>query len=474
MGEHRTTNEGALWGGRFASGPSPELQALSRSTHFDWQLTPYDLAGSRAHANALHRAGLLTDADHAELLRGLEVLGERYAAGDLRPSDTDEDVHGALERLLLDEVGTEIGGRLRAGRSRNDQVATLFRAYLRDHARTISALLLDLVDVLAGQAEAHLEVVMPGRTHLQHAQPVLLSHHLMAHAWPLLRDVGRLRDWDARVADDSPYGSGALAGQTLGLDPLAVAAELGFSGSSANSIDGTSARDFAAEFAFVTAQVGVDLSRLAEEVILWTTREFDFARLHDSWSTGSSIMPQKKNPDIAELARGKAGRLIGNLSGLMATLKGLPLAYNRDLQEDKEPVFDSVETLEVLLPAVTGMVATLTFNGERMAELAPQGFSLATDVAEWLVREGVPFRDAHEVAGACVRRCEELGCDLPDLTDDQLADVSPALTPDVRAVLTVEGSVASRSGRGGTAPVRVGEQLDELRSASADHRARLG
>lgn len=474
MGEQGTTNEGALWGGRFASGPSPELQALSRSTHFDWQLTPYDLAGSRAHANALHRAGLLTDADHAELLRGLGVLGERYAAGDLRPSDTDEDVHGALERLLLDEVGTEIGGRLRAGRSRNDQVATLFRAYLRDHARTISSLLLDLVDVLAGQAEAHLEVVMPGRTHLQHAQPVLLSHHLMAHAWPLLRDVGRLRDWDARVADDSPYGSGALAGQTLGLDPMAVAAELGFSGSSANSIDGTSARDFAAEFAFVTAQVGVDLSRLAEEVILWTTREFDFARLHDSWSTGSSIMPQKKNPDIAELARGKAGRLIGNLSGLMATLKGLPLAYNRDLQEDKEPVFDSVETLEVLLPAVTGMVATLTFNGERMAELAPQGFSLATDVAEWLVRQGVPFRDAHEVAGACVRRCEELGCDLPDLTDDQLADVSPTLTPEVRAVLTVGGSVASRSGRGGTAPVRVGEQLDELRSASADHRARLG
>ncbi|GAA1450352.1 argininosuccinate lyase [Mycobacterium cookii] len=474
MGEHGTTNEGSLWGGRFASGPSPELQALSRSTHFDWQLTPYDLAGSRAHANALHRAGLLTDADHAELLRGLEVLGERYAAGDLRPSHTDEDVHGALERLLLDEVGTEVGGRLRAGRSRNDQVATLFRAYLRDHARSISALLLDLVDVLAGKAEAHLEVVMPGRTHLQHAQPVLLAHHLLAHAWPLLRDVGRLRDWDARVADDSPYGSGALAGQTLGLDPLAVAAELGFSGSSANSIDGTSARDFAAEFAFVTAQVGVDLSRLAEEVILWTTREFDFARLHDSWSTGSSIMPQKKNPDIAELARGKAGRLIGNLAGLMATLKGLPLAYNRDLQEDKEPVFDSVETLELLLPAVTGMVATLTFNVERMAELAPQGFSLATDVAEWLVREGVPFRDAHELAGACVRRCEELGCDLPDLTDDQLAAVSPALTPDVRAVLTVSGSVASRSGRGGTAPVRVGEQLDELRSASADHRARLG
>lgn len=469
-----TTNEGSLWGGRFASGPSPELQALSRSTHFDWQLTPYDLAGSRAHANALHRAGLLTDADHAELLRGLAALGERYASGDLRPADTDEDVHGALERLLLEEVGPEVGGRLRAGRSRNDQVATLFRAYLRDHARTISGLVLDLAEALAGQAAEHLDVVMPGRTHLQHAQPVLLSHHLLAHAWPLVRDVERLRDWDARVAGDSPYGSGALAGQTLGLDPEAVAAELGFTGSSANSIDGTASRDFAAEFAFVTAQIGVDLSRLAEEVILWTTREFDFATLHDSWSTGSSIMPQKKNPDIAELARGKSGRLIGNLSGLLATLKGLPLAYNRDLQEDKEPVFDSVQTLEVLLPAVTGMVATLTFNGPRMAELAPQGFSLATDVAEWLVREGVPFRDAHELAGACVRLCEELGCDLPDLTDEQLATISPALTPEVRSVLTVEGSVSSRSGRGGTAPVRVREQLDELRAASAGHRGRLG
>jgi argininosuccinate lyase len=216
------------------------------------------------------------------------------------------------------------------------------------------------------------------------------------------------------------------------------------------------------------------VSRLAEEVILWTTREFDFARLHDSWSTGSSIMPQKKNPDIAELARGKAGRLIGNVSGLLATLKALPLAYNRDLQEDKEPVFDSVDTLEVLLPAFTGMVATLEFNAARMAELAPQGFSLATDVAEWLVREGVPFREAHELAGACVRRCEELGCDLPDLTDDQLAAISPALTPEVRSVLTVDGSVSSRSGRGGTAPVRVREQLDELRTAATDHRARLG
>jgi len=469
----RETNTGALWGGRFASGPSDALAELSRSTHFDWRLVPYDLAGSRAHARVLRRAGLLTDDQLDGLVAGLDALGERFDRGELHPDPSDEDVHGALERLLLVEVGDELGGRLRAGRSRNDQVATLFKAFLRDHARVVAALVLDLATALADQAEEHLGAVMPGRTHLQHAQPVLLSHHLLAHAWPLLRDVERLRDWDARVASDSPYGSGALAGQTLGLDPEAVAAELGFDGSSANSIDGTASRDFAAEFAFVTAQVGVDLSRLAEEVILWTTREFDFATLHDSWSTGSSIMPQKKNPDIAELARGKAGRLIGNVSGLLATLKALPLAYNRDLQEDKEPVFDSVDTLEVLLPAFTGMVATLTFDTDRMAELAPQGFSLATDVAEWLVRQGVPFRVAHEVAGACVRRCEELGVELDELTDAQLAEIDAHLTPDVREVLTVAGSVASRDSRGGTAPDRVRDQLAELRAVVADHRAWL-
>jgi argininosuccinate lyase len=468
------TNEGSLWGGRFASGPSDALAALSRSTHFDWRLVPYDLAGSKAHARVLHRAGLLTEADLSALVAGLDRLGKRFAAGDLRPGESDEDVHGALERLLLDEVGAELGGRLRAGRSRNDQIATLFKAFLRDHARLVGAAVLDLVDAIADQAEQHLGAVMPGRTHLQHAQPVLLSHHLLAHAWPLLRDVGRLRDWDARVAVDSPYGAGALAGSSLGLDPQEVARDLGFSDSSPNSIDGTAARDFVAEFAFVAAMIGVDVSRQAEEVILWATKEFGFVVLDDAYSTGSSIMPQKKNPDIAELARGKAGRLIGNVAGLLATLKALPLAYNRDLQEDKEPVFDSVDTLEVLLPAFTGMVATLRFDTARMAELAPQGFSLATDVAEWLVRRGVPFRVAHEVAGACVRRCEQLGVDLDELTDDQLTTISEHLTPQVREVLTVEGSIASRDARGGTAGSRVGEQLAEVRKAAADHRAWLG
>jgi argininosuccinate lyase len=468
-----STNEGKLWGGRFAGGPSPELEALSRSTHFDWRLVPYDLAGSVAHANALHRAGLLTDADHATLLEGLGTLRDEYAAGSLQPSPADEDVHGALERLLIERIGADVGGRLRAGRSRNDQVATLFKAYLRDEARVLTSLVLDLVDALTAQARDHLDVAMPGRTHLQHAQPVLLSHHLLAHAWPLLRDVERLRDWDARAAGDSPYGSGALAGSSLGLDPRAVAHELGFTDSSANSIDGTAARDFVAEFCFVTAMTGVDLSRLAEEIVIWTTAEFGFARLDDGYSTGSSIMPQKKNPDVAELTRGKSGRLIGHLTGLLATLKGLPLAYNRDLQEDKEPVFDSVDTLLVVLPAVTGMVATLTFDTARLAALAPQGFSLATDVAEWLVREGVPFREAHEIAGAAVRRCEELGCDLPDLSDEQLAEVSTYLTSGVRAVLTVEGSVASRDGRGGTAPDRVREQLAELATRTEEARAGL-
>jgi argininosuccinate lyase len=468
-----TTNHGKLWGGRFAGGPSPELEALSRSTHFDWRLASYDLDGSRAHTRALHQAGLLTEGERDGLLTGIDELDRRVRSGELLARESDEDVHGALEQALVELVGADLGGRLRAGRSRNDQIATLFKVFLRDHARVVGGLVLDLVDAIADQAEQHLGAIMPGRTHLQHAQPVLLSHHLMAHAWPLVRDVGRLRDWDARVGADSPYGSGALAGSSLGLDPEAVAHDLGFTGSSPNSIDGTASRDFVAEFAFVTAMIGVDVSRQAEEIIMWATREFGFVALDDAFSTGSSIMPQKKNPDIAELARGKSGRLIGNLAGLLATLKALPLAYNRDLQEDKEPVFDSVDTLEVLLPAFTGQVATLRFDTDRMAELAPQGFSLATDVAEWLVREGVPFRVAHELAGSCVRRCEQLGIELDGLTDEQFAEIDPRLTPAVREVLTAEGSVGSRTGRGGTAPDRVAEQLAELRSVVGELRAVL-
>jgi len=459
----------SLWGGRFAGGPADALAALSKSTHFDWRLAAYDIAGSRAHARVLHAAGLLDDTTLVAMLDALDRLAADVSSGAFGPAEDDEDVHTALERGLIERAGAEVGGRLRAGRSRNDQVATLFRMYLRDHARSVADLVLDVVDSLVGQADRHLGVPMPGRTHLQHAQPVLLSHHLLAHGWALLRDVDRLRDWDARAAL-SPYGSGALAGSSLGLDPEAVADDLGFAGAVENSIDGTASRDFVAEFAFVAAMTAVDVSRLAEEVILWATKEFGFVTLDDAYSTGSSIMPQKKNPDVAELARGKAGRLVGDLTGLLTTLKGLPLAYNRDLQEDKEPVFDAVDTLEVLLPAFSGMVATLVFDTERLASLAPQGFSLATDIAEWLVREGVPFRVAHEVAGACVRACEPRGIELWDLTDQELVAISPHLTPGVRSVLSVEGSLASRDAKGGTAPVRVTEQLGRVRDAAVSAR----
>ncbi|KRE26330.1 argininosuccinate lyase [Agromyces sp. Soil535] len=459
-GEHGT-NKGALWGARFASGPSPELARLSKSTHFDWQLAVYDLAGSRAHARALAAAGYLSDDELADMLAGLATLEARVSSGQIVAADTDEDVHGALEAALIGIVGPELGGKLRAGRSRNDQIATLVRLYLKDHAATIGQQVVHLIDALAAQADDHRTAIMPGRTHLQHAQPVLLAHHLLAHGWALSRDLERLVDWTKR-ADVSPYGGGALAGSTLGLDAASVARDLGLAAPAENSMDGTASRDVVAEFAFVTAMIGIDLSRIAEEIILWNTREFGFVTLDDAYSTGSSIMPQKKNPDIAELARGKSGRLIGNLTGLLATLKALPLAYNRDLQEDKEPVFDSVETLEVLLPAFTGMVATLTFHTERMAELAPAGFSLATDVAEWLVKRRVPFRDAHEITGSLVRYAEEHSIELDAVDDAALAAISPHLTPDVREVLTVAGSVASRDGIGGTAPVRVDEQFARL------------
>ena len=455
------TGDGALWGARFASGPSAELARLSRSTHFDWQLAPYDIAGSHAHAKALAAAGYLSSSEETAMHAGLDELQRRVDSGELVAAPDDEDVHGALESALIDIVGAELGGRLRAGRSRNDQIATLIRMYLLDHAAVIGDLVVDLIDAINAQAEKAGGAILPGRTHLQHAQPVLLAHHLLAHAWPLVRDLERLRDWRGR-ASASPYGAGALAGSSLGLDPALVARELGLARPSENSIDATASRDVVAEFAFIAAQLGIDLSRFAEEIIIWNTREFGFVRLDDAYSTGSSIMPQKKNPDIAELARGKSGRLIGNLAGLLATLKGLPLAYNRDLQEDKEPVFDSVETLEVLLPAFTGMVATLTFDTQRMAELAPQGFSLATDVADWLVRQRVPFREAHEISGALVRFCEDSGLDLDEPTDEQYQAVSPHLTPGVRDVLTIEGSVSSRSGVGGTSPERVAEQRTEL------------
>lgn len=448
----------SLWGGRFSGAPDQALAALSVSTHFDFRLAHVDIAGSHAHADALHAAGLLSDDEVARMHEALSALDADVASGAFTPSAEDEDVHTALERGLIERAGAPLGGKLRAGRSRNDQIATLIRMYLRDEARRTASLVLDLVDALVDQAEAAGDAVMPGRTHLQHAQPVLVAHHLLAHAWPLIRDVERFTDWDRRAAI-SPYGSGALAGNTLGMDPQAIARALGFADSVDNSIDGTASRDIVAEAAFILAMIGVDVSRLCEEIVIWNTKEFDYVTLDDAFSTGSSIMPQKKNPDVAELGRGKAGRLIGDLMSLLTVLKGIPLAYDRDLQEDKEPVFDQLDTLSVLLPAVSGMIATMRLNLRRMAELAPQGFSLATDIAEWLVRKGVPFREAHELSGACVRIAESRGVELADLSDEELASVSERLTPAVREVLTVSGSVGARLGKGGTAPSRVAEQL---------------
>jgi argininosuccinate lyase len=462
-----------LWGGRFSGGPDAALTALSRSTHFDWRLARYDLAGSRAHAQALHRAGLLSSEELTGMLKAIDQLDDDVQSGSFAVSPDDEDVHTALERGLIERVGTELAGKLRAGRSRNDQIATMVRMYLRDHARIVASRVLDVVTALVRQAEAHSATPMPGRTHLQHAQPVLLAHHLLAHVWALLRDIDRLHDWDGRAAV-SPYGSGALAGSSFGLDADYIAGRLGFASAADNSIDATSARDFAAEAVFVFAMIAVDVSRIAEEVILWATKEFGFIELADAFATGSSIMPQKKNPDVAELARGKAGRLIGNLAGLLATLKGLPLAYNRDLQEDKEPLFDSVDSLEATLPAVAGLLDTLQFRTERLESLAGEGFTLATDMAEWLVRRGVAFRSAHEITGACVRLCEARGIELWELSDEDLMSISPELTPDVRGVLSVDASIRSRSSRGGTSPDRVREQLSLVAARVAAARAWIG
>jgi len=447
-----------LWGGRFEGGPSDAMAALSLSIHFDWRLAPYDLAQSRAHARVLHRAGLLADDELEAMLGALDGLEADVRSGAFLPVVADEDVHTALERGLTERLGV-LGGKLRAGRSRNDQVATDFRLFLRDHARVVASAVVDLQRALIEQATRHVDTAAPGFTHLQHAQPVSFGHELAKHVHAFGRDIDRLRDWDRRTAL-SPMGAGALAGSSLPLDPQAVAHELGFRDAIPNSIDAVSDRDFAAEFCFATAMIGVHLSRLGEEICLWTSREFGWAQLDDAWSTGSSIMPQKKNPDVAELARGKAGRLIGGLTGLLTTLKGLPFAYNRDLQEDKEPAFDAIDTLALVLPAMSGCVATLRFDVDRMTASAPQGFALATDIAEWLVRQGVPFREAHEVAGGCVRRAEARGVELWDLSDDELRSISEHLTPAVRGVLSVRGALESRSAFGGTAPVRVREQLE--------------
>src|SRR6516164_2994592 len=461
-----------LWGGRFGGGPADALARLSLSVQFDWRLARYDLLASRAHARMLHRAGLLTDSEADSMLKALDDLDRAVEEGAFRPTVADEDVHTALERGLLERLGS-LGGKLRAGRSRNDQVATDLRLYLRDHVRLIVSRLAEVQTALIAQAEACGDVPAPGMTHLQHAQPVLFAHQLLAHVQAFARDVSRLRDWDKRAAV-SPLGAGALAGSSLPVDPQLLAAELGFDGPAPNSMDAVADRDFAAEFCFAAALIGVHLSRLGEEIVLWSSQEFGWVEIDDAYATGSSIMPQKKNPDVAELARGKAGRLIGGLTALLTTLKGLPLTYNRDLQEDKEPVFDAVDTLLLVLPALAGLVSTLRIDTKRMAAGASTGFALATDLAEYLVRRGVPFREAHEVVGHLVVWCQVHDCDLPDVSDEDLAKISRHLTPDVREVLSVTGALASRKAYGGTAPDRVAGQLAALRAVVDEHAAWAG
>ena len=455
----------SLWGGRFAGGPSQALAALSVSTHFDFRLAHVDIAGSHAHADELHRVGLLSDQECADMHDALSRLDADVSSGAFVPSPDDEDVHTALERGLIERAGATLGGKLRAGRSRNDQIATLIRVYLREEARHLAGRVLDIAQALVGQAERAGDAVMPGRTHMQHAQPVLVAHHLLAHVWPLLRDVSRLRDWDKRAAI-SPYGSGALAGNTLGMDPRRIAAALGFHDSVANSIDGTSARDVVAEFSFICAQIGIDISRLSEEIVIWNTKEFGYVTLDDSYSTGSSIMPQKKNPDVPELVRGKTGRVYGHLMALLTLMKGQPLAYNKDNQEDKEPLFDTVDTLVATLRLFADMTTGIQVRAERMRQAAAEGFSTATDLADYLVKRGLPFRDAHELVAQAVREASDAGVDLAGLGRERLKALSPLVGDDVLETLTLEGSVNARNHIGGTAPAQV-------RAAIARHRARL-
>jgi len=452
----------ALWGGRFTGGTDDAVFALSRSVEFDWRLAPYDLRSSRAHAKVLLKAGLLTEDQGVKIIGALKELSDEVLSGAFIPNASDEDVHSALERGLTEKLG-ELGGSLRAGRSRNDQVSTDLRLYAIDHLLMIEALVSDLQVALIAKADEYKDAPAPGFTHLQHAQPLLFGHELIKHAHALARDIDRIHDWFTRAAI-SPLGSGALAGSSLELDPQSSAKELGFHSSFENSIDAVSDRDFVAEALFLLAMVGSHLSRMGEEWCLWSSSEFGWAVIDDGFTTGSSIMPQKRNPDVAELARGKASRLIGNLTTVLTMLKGLPFAYNRDLQEDKEPLFDSIETLALVLPAFTGMVSTTKFNREVMAASAPTGFSLATEVADFLVRAGLPFANAHEAAGQCVHTCEAAGIQLHELSDTQFAAIHPLLTPEVRKVLTVEGAVASRLTYGGTALPNLVSQIANLHS----------
>jgi argininosuccinate lyase len=449
-----------LWGGRFEKDTASAMANLSKSTHFDWRLATFDLLQTDVHVQALNRSKLLSDSESKQIRSAIKDIHNKVSSGALKPNDSDEDVHSAIERLIIESVG-EIGGKIRAGRSRNDQVVTDFKLFLRGSARIISQELVGLCNAINEQAIKNFDKASPGFTHLQHAQPVTLGHELAKHSQALLRDIERFTDWDARV-DACPLGAGALAGSALVTDSMWVANQLGFSRPSENSIDAVSDRDFVAEYLFICSVIGIHLSKFAEEIILLTSTEFGYATLDDQYATGSSIMPQKKNPDAAELTRGKSGRLIGNLTGLLVTLKGLPFAYNRDLQEDKEPVFDSHDTLMLLLPAFTGMIQTLSFNTERLSANAALGHSLATEIADFLVKKNIPFNQAHEISGKCVKLAESKNMEVHQLSASDLSSVAKELTSDVLEVLTVKSSLLARSSYSGTSPVNVKAQIGRM------------
>jgi len=451
-----------LWGGRFTGANDPAMVRLNASLPFDWRLWDADITGSVAWANAIQRAGLLTTAERDALVAGLAAVRAEIAADPpaaFARAD-DEDIHTFVERKLTERIGP-VAGKLHTGRSRNDQVATDVRLWLRSQAAGLDAALADLIRAACDRAEAELDVLMPGYTHVQPAQPIRWSHWLLSRAWPWQRDRERLADLVKRV-NVSPLGAGALAGCPFAVDRAQLAAELGFAAASPNSLDAVSDRDFIAEFLFWAALLGVHLSQWAEDLVFWSSREFGFVTLADAYSTGSSLMPQKKNPDAAELLRGKAGRLVGGLTGLLVTLKGLPTSYDKDLQEDKEPLFDAADTLALVLPVAQGILETLTIRPEGMAAALGDEL-LATDLADWLVRRGVPFRQSHHLVGQVVRRAEALGCALSAVPLADLQAISPVFTVECAAVWNAEQSVEQRAVVGGTARAAVAAQIARLR-----------
>ncbi len=450
-----------LWGARFEKSMHPDMFNISKSTHFDWRLALIDIIQSRVHLKSLFKNEIINSSEYEKLNKTLQVIYQDIENNKLKPSVEDEDVHTVIERLLENQVG-ELSGKIRAGRSRNDQVVTDLKIFLRISSRQLSNLIIELITEIAKLADKHKSDPSPGFTHLQHAQPVSLGHELMKHAFSLIRDIERFTDWDVRV-DHCPLGSAALSGTSLISDPMWIANELGFSRPSSNSIDAVSDRDFVSEYLFICSSIGIHLSRMAEEIILLTTSEFRYAKLSDEFSTGSSIMPQKKNPDAAELTRGKTGRLIGNLTNILVTTKALPFAYNRDLQEDKEPVFDSHDNLVLMLKAMTGTMRTITFDTKSLKSQSITNHALATEVADYLVKKGVAFSVAHEITGQCVKLAESKDKNIHELSIEDFKKINSNFEIDLLDQLNIDKALSSRINTMGTAPDNVSKQIQAVK-----------